>query len=456
MINSNSVSQNNKRLRFNHLPNSSISQTKKPKPNTTNIASIYIKTLDIPLISKSTGTSTDSVHLPSYKPYTIGRDSRNCDFIFKDRQVSKQHFQLYFDSLIRKLFIADGVFWSSSSDCSRVKVSLNGVFVDGVRIGEGQVTELRAGNEVRLVCGNDGFCTVGVRVGFVVERIVFMEEVVDRNVSGCGKNSLYLDNDIVRLGCGGIGAACILLNRCRQILSSDDPILYIRECVTSSCEMRTKSICRNRVIRNSRFIPSNMSKFIVTDALELNHCEDLANDPCKDTYFGGTGCSGLAISHKETLEASEKNPDLRQKDDQELQEFANARVPFNDGNTNDKSKEISSEEDVPQINQHVKNENRRICVPPPGNKFYLNRLGQSTQEDEICVSLPELLHPVETLVRIFIATFTSDIRWFLSYCEIPAHLPVTIACHNAERCWSSSSDKRTSMPYSDFPNLVVV
>lgn len=45
---------------------------------------------------------------------------------------------------------------------------------------------------------------------------------------------------------------------------------------------------------------------------------------------------------------------------------------------------------------------------------------------------------------------------FLSYCEIPSDLPVTIACHNAERCWSSSPDKRSSKPYPDFPNLVVV
>ncbi|XP_043724117.1 uncharacterized protein LOC122671086 [Telopea speciosissima] len=45
---------------------------------------------------------------------------------------------------------------------------------------------------------------------------------------------------------------------------------------------------------------------------------------------------------------------------------------------------------------------------------------------------------------------------FLSYCEVPNHLPVTIACHNSERCWDSSPDKRTSIPYSDFPNVMLV
>ncbi|XAR50421.1 Phosphodiesterase I [Bertholletia excelsa] len=96
---------------------------------------------------------------------------------------------------------------------------------------------------------------------------------------------------------------------------------------------------------------------------------------------------------------------------------------------------------------------------PPGNKFYLNRLqdmGHGSLDLDAVVSLPELLHPVESLSRIFIATFTSDILWFLSCCEIPAHLPVTIACHNRERCWSLSPDKRSSVPYSDFPKLVVV
>lgn len=59
------------------------------------------------------------------------------------------------------------------------------------------------------------------------------------------------------------------------------------------------------------------------------------------------------------------------------------------------------------------------------------------------------------VVLFFYSEWTFSYR-FLSYCEIPADLPVTIACHNAERCWSSSPDKRSSKPYPDFPNLVAV
>lgn len=100
-------------------------------------------------------------------------------------------------------------------------------------------------------------------------------------------------------------------------------------------------------------------------------------------------------------------------------------------------------------------------ISAPGKKFYLNRLGFMQDDGPSghgaeSISLQELLHPVESITQMFIATFTSDILWFLSSCEIPRHLPVTIACHNTEKCWSSIPEKRTSVPYSNFPNLVVV
>ncbi|KAJ6386721.1 hypothetical protein OIU78_016621 [Salix suchowensis] len=118
-----------------------------------------------------------------------------------------------------------------------------------------------------------------------------------------------------------------------------------------------------------------------------------------------------------------------------------------------------TEESAPGANSFIQINTWKNCCPPPGKKFYLNRLqvmdcGSSSHPNVI--SLPELLYPVESISRIFIATFTSDILWFLSHCEIPCHLPVTIACHNTERCWNSSPDYRASVPYTDFPNLVVV
>lgn len=39
---------------------------------------------------------------------------------------------------------------------------------------------------------------------------------------------------------------------------------------------------------------------------------------------------------------------------------------------------------------------------------------------------------------------------------MPNELPITIACHSAERCWSSSRESRTSAPYTYYPNLLLV
>ena len=62
--------------------------------------------------------------------------------------------------------------------------------------------------------------------------------------------------------------------------------------------------------------------------------------------------------------------------------------------------------------------------PPPGKKFYLNRLEFMDHNSSVChlsISLLELIHPVESVSRMFIATFTSDIKWrdcpkFSMYC----------------------------------------
>lgn len=93
-----------------------------------------------------------------------------------------------------------------------------------------------------------------------------------------------------------------------------------------------------------------------------------------------------------------------------------------------------------------------------GKTFFLNRLefmapGMDNRDG---VTLPELFQPVDSLTRVFVATFTYDISWFLSCCRLPGHLPITVACHNAERCWSARQDSRTSAPYLNYPNLLLV
>eukprot|EP01018_Ginkgo_biloba_P003635 Gb_16332 [translate_table: standard] len=94
-----------------------------------------------------------------------------------------------------------------------------------------------------------------------------------------------------------------------------------------------------------------------------------------------------------------------------------------------------------------------------GEAFCLNHLefmDLNSTKHHGTVSLWDLLTPVDSLLGIFSATFTSDILWFLSSCKIPNDLPVTIACHNSERCWSRNNDQHWSRSYPDWPNLTVV
>lgn len=51
-----------------------------------------------------------------------------------------------------------------------------------------------------------------------------------------------------------------------------------------------------------------------------------------------------------------------------------------------------------------------------GKTFFLNRLESMVPglpDEPKTVTLPELLHPVESLVRVFMATFTNDVSWYL-------------------------------------------
>ncbi|KAL8215840.1 hypothetical protein R6Q57_022677 [Mikania cordata] len=448
-----SLQNNSKRLRLNqHLFNSSVSPIEKPKSTISSTASILIRTFGTPLISKTTGSPTSLIRLQPCKPYTIGRDRYGCDFAFDNRQVSKQHCQIYFDANIKKVFVVDGGF------SSRVRASLNGLFVDGVRVGNREIKELCAGSEISVVCANQGVCNIGVKIGFDVERIVFMEEVIHGNQFNFDKFYSFFHNVFDELGDSKLFIAGLLSSKCRQILSCDDPVLCIRECSTNPCKLRAKYASRNRLRNNSCFNPA---KFTSHPGSKFHSYEGLAIDDDKNTCSSNVGQLNLDTFYRHNCTASESNAGLLycSVNGADLQQSLETRAPIVDFVSNDKPSETyTCEEKFIQSDQLLKPKNRGVCVPPPGNKFYLNRLHfmSDDQYDKFSVTLPELLYPVETLKQVFIATFTSDLSWFLSYCEIPAHLPISIACHNAERCWSSSPDKRTLRPYSDFPNLVII
>ncbi|KAH7866614.1 hypothetical protein Vadar_022738 [Vaccinium darrowii] len=437
-----------KRQRFDHSSNSNSSSLprKKHRPLVTNTVSIFIRPLGLPLVSTSADSSPKSIHLHPYKPYTIGRSRRHCDSIVEDRRVSKKHCQILFDALNRKICICDGVFWfGSSSGCSRVGVSLNGVFVNGIRIGRGEVVELRAGDEVSLVCGKERGCSFGVRIGFVVERIVFVEEIFDRSLSG-----LYPSP------CGGVtGRVNLLLTQCRQIMRSNEPIWCIKKSNTSARLDNVLGLMRSEDVG---FPVGGVPELRGGDLVEQPAGEGLGDDRIVEIVTGNK----VQVNSVTCL--SEVNPSSEHYNvnGYHLQQAKDVDAPMGKGVANGKPR-IPFLDPLAKENIHSHSgshgEYGRASISPPGNKFYLNRLqsiGHDSLGDHAVVSLPELLYPIASLLRIFVATFTIDVMWFLSCCEIPAHLPVTIACHNRERCWSPSPHQRTSVPFSDFPNLAVV
>ncbi|KAG8379624.1 hypothetical protein BUALT_Bualt07G0108100 [Buddleja alternifolia] len=444
---------------------------RKSRKSTIQEAVLHIKTVGVPLISRCTGQFCESICLEPYKPCTIGRKLKLCDFIFSDHRVSKRHCQLYFDSLNKKIYLSDG-FFLDYSECKcndsfssvRTRVSTNGAFVNGVRISG--VVELRVSDVVWLVCGNEEACGLGPGIGFLVEKVIFMEKVDHRSL-------IQSNSCSVTLGSGSSASECcrvkdnpsVLLSWCRDILCSDDPVSYIRKCITLDqkvilfFEKNTEFKCSN--VANAA--NDENARQMGGGGIDTEHGV-IASGNCRGDMEAVE--IGDGNPRKEIIVFSEKNTELKCPSvvTTSIAEYARptggGEINMEHGVVSGNSVGLSLEkQDHSQSRELSEDKNCGGCILPPGDKFYLNRLqfmGQDIEEIYNVVSLPELFHPIESLQRVFIATFTSDILWFLSYCKIPPHLPVTIACHSAERCWSSDPDKRTSVPFSDFPNLIVV
>ncbi|KAK8680204.1 hypothetical protein V6N13_109156 [Hibiscus sabdariffa] len=484
---------------------------KKPK-TLKKSALVEVKSFDVPVFSSTSASPVDSLCLEPDRPYTIGRANASCDFTLGSRFVSKQHCQILYDSVDRKIFILDGTIFSDDfsfiisefrrrflfSDDEleekekaeevlgfcKVRVPLNGVYVNGIKVKRGRVRELFAGDEVLLVCGNESKCSLLVRVGFVIQGIVFKEEMVSgldevtgmrprplgemvssRHSQGTvssGKRNKRVfaipANEMSRGWDKGLkssdvmGRAKFILNQCRSILHSDDPIACIRQSGILACG-------QNKFLG---FTSSDRMKFAIGSEEEVSSIFPLCRkEPQSSNKKDKPVQSG---SFREVVN-SELNHDLI--GDALPSDLPCTKVTVEcsgvDVTANDRCGmsllKFSEKENIPNIDGVGISKIPMNFCSAPGKMFYLNRLSYSdcgSSSHDSVVSLHELLYPVESISNIFIATFTSDISWFLLHCEIPCHLPVTVACHNAERCWSSSPDARTTRPFPDFPNLVVV
>lgn len=447
----------NENLRLFKSSISSPVPRKKLKHTILHTASVRIQTHTIPLISSITRLPVNLISLHPHRPCTIGRKLSRCDFVFEDRRVSKKHFQIVFDAIRSKIFISDGESVGSCGKWCRdnVRVSLNGVFVNGIRVGRGEGVEVRAGDEVSVVCGNEGGgCSVGRRIGFVVERVAVVEEVVDGNVCG------------FREGIGSRGD--VLLRKCREMLKEDLVL----------CDQKTRSrfLCRDVENDNSEYMLSDVGENPVTGSAQLRDgagdCMEVllrGNDMFidnefksnldgggqlnKDILYVGVNCeteccevignnsqkmnkgeaavdsflsnysqktsSRFIVHLKDTLLVSEVegDPDCPTLNEG-LQKMEAPRVHSENGMANGKPANISVgcevEMDDPVTDCILENNSKDFSVPPPGKKFYLNRLhfmSHGSSEHENVVSLPDLLYPVKTIVRLFITTFTSNISW---------------------------------------------
>ncbi|XP_047316904.1 uncharacterized protein LOC124920456 [Impatiens glandulifera] len=429
-----------KRNRSSDFPDSLILSRKRHRPVVANVAYVQIKILGLPLISSVSGSSLGSIRLEPFRSYTIGRHHLKCEFVFEDRRVSKRHFQIRFDAVNRKVWIGDGMCLSDSTDSSRV--SLNGLFVDGVKVARGEAVELRDASEVSLVCRNLDTCgsNMGSRIGFVVHRIVYKEEVIDEDAHKIGlERSFISDVECNRT----VKRVNSLLYKCRQVLESTDPISCIQKCI-----MRRNYDSSRKSIGISTFTPSCDAEFPV--GLDLSGVQVIAQ----------SGKSSPADPVIQNSNAVHVVPEYSQNSHLKHADILGAKAVIDvaaNGIKDLHSSPVIMESD-PQPCEVVYVDSQECPIPPPGSKFCLNRLKGVSQGllDHHVVSLPELLHPVESLSQIFIATFTCDILWFLSYCEISPFLPVTVACHDRTKCWSSSPNERILMPYSDYPNVTVV
>ncbi|WOH09985.1 hypothetical protein DCAR_0729446 [Daucus carota subsp. sativus] len=474
---------------------------KKLKYTILHTASVRIQTHTIPLISSISHIPINFIRLDPNRPYTIGRKLSRCDYVFEDRRVSKKHCQILFDAYCNKLVIADGELLDSygnccsGSDSGRVRVSLNGVFVNGIRVGSGEVVELRGGDEVSVVCGNEeGGCSVGRRIGFVVERVEFVEEVVDRKGVGF-REGVFPRGDVLLRKCREIlkeePKLCIQKTRpgfvCRGIENDDSELALSNrgnKHVSGTADLQDEGLLRYNSVFIDNELKNNLDGVGQLN-LDLIHtgvnCEtelcvvsgknsqkinrgEVIGDRLMNNYKQKTS-SSLIVLPKDILMVSEVDCDHQCStvNSDGLRKIKDAPVHSENGMGNGKPAAVSVgckvKMDGPVLDCVLENNSEGHFVPPPGNKFYLNRLhfmSHGSSGHDNVVSLPDLLYPVKTIVRLFITTFTSNILWFLSYCQIPTYLPVTIVCHNTGKCWSSSLDDRMSVPYLDYPNLIVV
>lgn len=420
---------------------------------------IRIHNIGTPLISGLSGLPVESLHIESDRPYTIGRSSSDnglCAFVLDHGAISRKHCQMLFDSQSSKLYIFDGVILLPSCSFSQVfdefrrrlvgvdelekenedlgsfkfRVSLNGVYVNRVKVRKAKIKEISMGDEVLFVCGKQGLCYKHGGVGFVVQEIDFegrdtsisrdrcrmigasVSSGHSRGTFSSGKRSkrvfALMENEsnspvsgfYPPKAVGAIEISSSLVSYCRHILSSDDPVSCLRLSIISDPGKECLSCCTSKLLRSK--------VGIVADNREVKSAETI--------HETGDGLSGLRVRDEQPSPQTHIGRRLGVSNlVSGLENYSPASISVSDKTMTmlpfDGEKENAS--DISCID---KEKSYRSSPETPGKNFYLNRLQYIEQNSTGCqrvVSLPELLHPVESISQIFLATFTSDILWYV-------------------------------------------
>lgn len=323
----------------------------------------------------------------------------HCQIVFDHCCISRRHCQIFLDGVDRRLRLVDGFFLYRDSDLGEVRRRLRSERRPlGFRVSLNGVYV----NRRKLQEGAVAVLSEGDEVVFGCGRLKSFPRCVTKY--GFVVESIILSDFTGTLDVNGqsVTRADLLQNLCQRVLRSGDPISYLR------CSLNSK-------------VETISSVHGVTNY-------------GSDASFPVLGSEGHSRLNDETANHG-----------QNVTDEMNLAVDYAD---KEETRPSSLERGL-SLGSSFSN----------GQTFFLNRLefmahGTSYQHTE--VTLMELFDPVESLVKVFIATFTCDVSWFLSCCQIPNHLPVTIAFHSAEKCWSSSCHDRTSAPYSNYPNLLLV
>lgn len=397
---------------------------------------IRIHSIGTPLISGSSGLPSDSFHIESDRLYTIGRSSDRglCDFVLDHGDISRKHCQILFDSQSSKLYIFDGVILLPKGSFTqffdefrrrlvgvgeldlgslKIRTSLNGVYVNRVRVRKAKIQEIAIGDEVLFVCGKEGLCYQHGRAGFVVQELEFEGRDTSISEDRCrmvgasvssghsrgtfsgGKRSkrvFALTKDEInspvygfypRKAVGVIERLNSLLSYSRHILSSDDPVSCLRLFIVSDSSKECSFCCTSKLLRSKVGIVVDNRE---VKSVETNH------------EMGRIG-KGLGVSNLIS----------------QVENYGVPCIPVSDKSGT--MLPVDAEQEItPGISCQDKEKSCRGSLETPGKNFYLNRLQYMEQNSTGCqrvVSLPELLHPVESISQIFVATFTSDILWYV-------------------------------------------